>query len=564
MRELLTRLREKPLLTFELLTASLFLNILALTPPLFFILVFNRYVTSGFDGTLITLSTGMILAVTLKSAFGLARNRLVEDLAGDRDTQRLHQAFLAIVRSRPAPLARLPKTQVMEAVQGPQSLQAAYSPQNIGAILDAPFAVLSVGLIFMLSTQLGLVSLAGLGATALFGVHGLHGARRPTKELGEAVTAGRHVAAQALQEPDTVRAFGCQGFLVRSWNTQMQRIQSLRRSAFRTEGLSQTCVEAAGLLMRAAIIALGARLVVQGQLTVGAVIGASFLAGLPMSVVSRLIRALAALNSAQEQNAKLGLVASLPLEPEKGLAVESYKGRLDFVDLAFAWPQAPGPLFESLSLSLTPGSVLVVTGRNGSGKTTLARLIAGLLTPSRGQIMVDGLDLRQVAPVWWRRQLIYLPQEPSFMNVSILENIRMANPDIPEEEIHGVIDRSGLRPFLNAHPQGPEQIVADGGRHFSPGVRRRLALARALATGGRLAVLDDPTEALDKEGCRTMLDAIRELARRQKTIIVLSNDMRVLNLAGVFLDLNAKPVPRITLPEVGERKSGQTMPLEQI
>ncbi|SMP64725.1 ATP-binding cassette, subfamily C, LapB [Desulfonatronum zhilinae] len=548
MKELLARLRAKPLLALELLTASLFINVLALTPPLFFILVFNRYVSSGFDGTLITLSVGMILAVLFKSAFTLARNRLAEDVAGDRESQRLHQAFVAVVRSRPAALARLPKTQVMEAVQGPQALQAAYSPQNIGAVLDAPFAVLSVGLIFLLSTQLGLATLAGLAVTALFGLHGLYGARKPAKELGEAVTAGRHVAAQALQEPDTVRAFGGQDFLVRSWNAHMRRIQSLRASTFRVESVSQAGSEAAGLLMRAVIIALGARLVVQGQLSVGAVIGASFLAGLPMGVVSRLIRALSAMTSAQEQTAKLGLVAGLPLEPDKGLAVESCKGRLDFVDLAFAWPQAPGPLFESLSLSLAPGNVLVVTGRNGSGKTTLARLVVGLLTPIRGQIMVDGLDLRQVAPAWWRRQLVYLPQEPSFMNVSIRENIRMANPDITDENLPGIIERSGLRPYLNAHPQGLEQILADGGRHLSPGVRRRLALARALAADGPLVLLDDPTEALDKEGCRTMLDVIRDLEQRQKTILIFSNDMRVLNLAGLFLDLNIKPVPRVTQP----------------
>lgn len=546
MNELLSRLRAKPLLAFELLTASLFINVLALTPPLFFILVFNRYITGGFDGTLITLSVGMVLAVIFKSAFGLARNRLAEDVAGDREPQRLHRAFQVLVRARAATLARLPKAQVMEAVQGPQALQAAHSPQNIGAVLDAPFAVLSVGLVFLLSPQLGMATLVGMAVSGLFGMYGLRGARKPTKELGEAATAGRHVAAQALQEPDTVRVFGGQGALLRSWNAQMQRIQTLRGAAFRVEGLSQAGAEAAGLLTRAVIIALGARLVVQGQLSVGAVIGASFLAGLPMGLVSRLIRALATMNAAQAQSDKLSLLANLPLEPEKGLAIESYKGRLDFGDVAFAWPGAPGPLFESLTMNLPPGSILAVTGRNGTGKTTLARLIVGLLTPSRGQIMVDGLDLRQVAPAWWRRQIVYLPQEPSFMAVSILENIRMANPDVTDEEIRDVIRRSGLKPFLDAHPQGAEQVVEDGGRLLSPGIRRRLALARALATGGRLAVLDDPTEALDREGCRTMLDVIRDLTGQNKTVVVLSNDMRMLNLAGMFLDLNAKPVPRVT------------------
>jgi len=163
--------------------------------------------------------------------------------------------------------------------------------------------------------------------------------------------------------------------------------------------------------------------------------------------------------------------------------------------------------------------------------------------------MVDGLDLRQVAPAWWRRQVVYLPQEPTFIRASILENIRFANPDMANEDLQQVIALAGLRSFLNAYPKGAEQVVEDGGRLLSPGIRRRLALARALATGGQLAVLDDPTEALDAEGCRTIIDVMKDLASRQKTIIVFTNDMRVLNLADLFLDINVKPVPKITVTD---------------
>ncbi|NCC77922.1 MAG: hypothetical protein EOM08_16000, partial [Clostridia bacterium] len=92
MKELLLLLRARPLLSIELLVASLFINLLGLTPPLFFILVFNRYVNSGFDGTLITLTCGMILAVVLKSLFGMTRNRLAEEVSGQRDPLRMSQA----------------------------------------------------------------------------------------------------------------------------------------------------------------------------------------------------------------------------------------------------------------------------------------------------------------------------------------------------------------------------------------------------------------------------------------------------------------------------------------
>ena len=552
MKELLSLLRARPGLTAELLVASLLINVLGLTPPLFFILVFNRYVNSGFDGTLITLTTGMVLAVALKFVFGLARNRLAEEVSGERDPLRMVQAFQMLLRARVASLARQSRTQVMEAVQAPQVGQSACSPQNIAAVLDAPFAVLSVILVFMLSAQLGLVTVAALAITTILSVLGLRGSRKAMREIGESVAAGRQMATQVLQDPDTVRAFGCRNFLLGAWNEHMRCLHALRRTAFRAEGLSQGGLEATTLFTRTAIIALGAHQVVQGELTVGALIGASFLAGMPISIFSRFFRASSALNAAQEQTDKLRQLVALPLEADKGLAVDGFKGRLEFADLAFAWPGAPAPLFESLSLELEAGGFLAVSGRNGTGKTTLARLLAGLLDPGRGQIMIDGLDLRQVAPEWWRRQLVYLPQEPSFIRATVLENIRLAGPDMNDEDLARVIAQAGLKPFMNAHPQGPEMVVEEGGRTLSPGIRRRLALARALATDGQMVVLDDPTEALDAEGCKTVIEVIRDLAARKKTLVVFSNDVRILSMAGMYLDLNAKPVPRITSPGQGQ------------
>lgn len=552
MKDLLLLLRARPLLSFELLVASLFINVLGLTPPLFFILVFNRYVSSGFDGTLITLTVGMVLALALKFLFGLARNRLAEEVVGERDPQRMTHAFQVLVRARIAALARVPKTQVMEAVQAPQASQSACSPQNIAAVLDAPFAILSVILVFMLSLALGLVTATALLITAILSVLGQRGSRQPMLEIGESVAAGRQMSAQALQDPDTVRAFGCRSFLLEAWDEHVRRMHALRRTAFRVEGLSQGGLDAAALLTRTAVIAIGAHQVVHGELTVGALIGASFLAGMPISIFSRFFRASFALNAAQEQGEKFRQLGALPLEADKGLAVDRFKGRLEFVDLSFGWPGAPGPLFESLSLELEAGGFLAVSGRNGTGKTTLARLIAGLLDPVRGQIMIDGLDLRQVAPEWWRRQLVYLPQEPAFIRATVVENIRLAGPDMKDEDLARVIAQAGLKPFLNAHPQGPQMVVEEGGRTLSPGIRRRLALARALATDGQMVVLDDPTEALDAEGCKTVIEVIRDLSARKKTLVVFSNDVRILSMAGVYLDLNAKPVPRVTAPGRGQ------------
>ena len=199
--------------------------------------------------------------------------------------------------------------------------------------------------------------------------------------------------------------------------------------------------------------------------------------------------------------------------------------------------------------------VLVVSGANGAGKTTLARLLIGLLEPNRGQILIDGLELKQVLPEWWRRQVIYLPQEPAFLNATIAENLRLAKPDMDDHEMNRVIDAVGLRNYLDESPKGFETQVTGNGRHMSRGIRRRLALARALATDGALAILDEPTEGLDGEGCAAVYALMNDLVKRGRTIIVFSHDPTIVKGAAAILDLNSKPVPRVsTMPRAVDGK----------
>jgi len=112
-----------------------------------------------------------------------------------------------------------------------------------------------------------------------------------------------------------------------------------------------------------------------------------------------------------------------------------------------------------------------------------------LLAPSRGQVVVDGVDLAQVAPEWWRRQLVYLPQEPGFMNATVRENILAFNPNLDEVGLNTVIREAGLESFFATSQKGFDMELVGGGRNLPLGIRRRLALARALACDGRLVIL---------------------------------------------------------------------------
>jgi ATP-binding cassette subfamily C protein LapB len=226
--------------------------------------------------------------------------------------------------------------------------------------------------------------------------------------------------------------------------------------------------------------------------------------------------------------------------------------------VAFSFEGSTAPIFESLNMELTPGSVLVICGNNGTGKSTSARLLLGLIEPTRGQIFVDGLDLQQVSPEWWRRQVIFQPQEPSLLNATIEENLKINAPEMDLADLNIVVDTCGLRKFLDESPDGLSTMVVDNGWRLSEGIRRRIALGRALTTNGMLAVIDEPTESLDAEGCKAVQQIMSTMTQQGKTIIVMSHDPNIVKGPHILLDLNVKPTP--TVNRIGSASTNKSTP----
>ena len=418
-----------------------------------------------------------------------------------------------------------------------------------------PFALLFIFALFLLNPLLSGIVASFVVVVFLIGTISAFALRKPTRALLETSGPGNALVSTAIAEMDMVRAFNAGGFLLGAWEKHVRVTQGLRRFVVSRQGLLQSITQSSTALMSVCVISVGATLVVLGEFDVGAMIGANILGSRALMPISRFAQMGELFAKARQSMDLLREFTKVPLEASTGSAKKKYEGGIELRDLAFAYPASSGPLFESLTLKLAPGTVLVVSGANGAGKTTLARLLIGLLEPNRGQILIDGLELKQVLPEWWRRQVIYLPHEPAFLNATIAENLRLAKPDMDDHEMNRVIEAVGLRNFLDESPKGFETPVTGNGRHMSRGIRRRLALARALATDGALAILDEPTEGLDGEGCAAVYALMNDLVKRGRTIIVFSHDRTIVKGAAAILDLNSKPVPRIsTMPRAVDGK----------
>ncbi|MCB2102791.1 MAG: ATP-binding cassette domain-containing protein, partial [Rhodobacterales bacterium] len=398
MAELFRRLGARPGLTAELVVATVFVTLLALATPLFVIQVLNRYLAHGVDATLATLTAGAVLAVILEYGFREVRLRLAAALSAGPDAALSNWAFATLTRMRSQALSGLSARRRQDLMQGPDLVQTAYAPSNLTVLLDLPFALLFVGALYLLSPVLAGIALVFIAANLIMALVGLRLLKAPTKALSAANAGQAVMGGTAIHGGDTIRAFNAGPFLRRAWRQHRLRTDGLRRRVTANNGRLQSLAGASGNLMTIATIAVGAMLVVSGHLTVGAMIGANILSRRALVPFSGLARMAMPLARAREVLSSLEPLTRVALEPAGGTTLPAYGGGLELRDLAFAWRGARTPLFEGLSLTLAPGESLVVTGGNGSGKTTLARLLVGLMEPSRGQVLADGVDLRQLAP----------------------------------------------------------------------------------------------------------------------------------------------------------------------
>ncbi len=545
MIEIIKQLSSKPVLFGEMLLASLFGNLLALVSPIFVILVLNRYIAHGVDSTLATLAMGTVIAIILEYIFRRIRYRFAETLNENPDKKREINTFNSAKNSKTFTFSQIPGEIIRDIFSSTDSIRHVYSPSNICLLLDVPFAVLFLSTLYFLNPILCYITLAFVTVVSFGVLLGILSLRAPIQNMRQASNLRAQVIDSLVSSPDTIRAFDLSNYLETYWTAATNSMHTLSYYIWDRQNRIQSAIRAATAFLTVIIISIGALLVVDGKLDVGAMIGANILAARALMPIIGLSQQVDGWVRAGQAGRSLADFVQIPRERKSGTAINNYTGNIEIKNMTFTYPNLGSTLIDDLNFSVKAGEVLCISGRNGSGKTTLVRLISGLLEPSRGQILVGGIDLQQIAPDWWRKQIMYLPQEPYFMNGSIRENFNAFNPDLTAQEIRKFLVEVGLEALADESPGGLDQPAGKGGANFSLGVRRRLALARALSHGGPLAILDEPTEGIDNIGASYVYKVMNDMAANGKTIIACSHDREIIRGAHLFLDLNERPQPII-------------------
>lgn len=512
--------------------ASVVTNILGLAGILFSMQVYDRVIPAQSMPTLVILFLGVLLAIGFD--YLLRKLRVgITDILGKRADLRLSDlvfghALRVRNRSRPTSTGTF-----ISQLRDLDQVRDMLTSTTVAAVADLPFFLLFLAILAFIG---GVLALVPLVAVVLLLVPSLLAQRRlrvyATESMRES-SLRNALLVEAVQGIEDIKALQAEERFQRQWN----HYNSVAGEAqLRLRGLSASLSTWSMSVQNgvyAAVIFVGAPMVIDGGITTGTLVATSMLASrmiAPMAQVSGLLgRWQHAKLATQSLNQIMGLPTDSP-DAEHRIPLPAVTGSFALRSAVFTYadPNA-APALTVPRLDIAPGEKIALLGRNGAGKSTLLQGLSGMLPPVSGEVLLDDLALQQVDPADVRRDVSLLTQTSRLFHGTLRENLTMGAPHASAAEIQAALEMVGALDFVRRLRDGLEHVVLEGGLGLSGGQLQSLLLARLLLRRPSVALLDEPTAAMDEVAERHFIDRFREWSQG-RTVVVATHRMRVLDL----------------------------------
>ena len=497
---------------------SLFINLLGLAVPIYSMQVLDRVLSSGSKNTLVMLTLIVAASVVFSGLITALRSITFTQVSrwiDDRLSTEIVHKTIGLALRRPSIGAQ--PLRDLNVVRG------FIASPTFGSLLDAPWAIIFFVVLFLINTTIGYV-VAG-AAIVLLGL-AILAQKFPSKLVassGDAQVKSMQAFETVVRNAEVVRAMGMEDAATRMWREQNDKTLEDGYKAGNIGTVISNSTKTFRMGLQIIITGLGAWLVINEQMTMGAIIAVNMLTGKALAPFDAAVAIYQGWTNVKKAHKRLLAVFEFEEATERNLELPAPTGAVSVSNASYQDPKSKRWLLKSVSLDFPAGSSAGIIGPSGSGKTTLARLLVGVKKPTSGQVTLDNASLDQWQPHQFAEAVGYLPQDIELFSGTVAENIARMQSGVEDESIVTAAQMAEVHDFILGLPNGYQTDIGENGSALSAGQRQRIALARCFFGAPKVIVLDEPNSNLDTEGEQALVQAMHNAREKGITVLVVAH-----------------------------------------
>ena len=511
--------------------ASFLTNFFALGTSLFSMIVYNRIIPSNALESLTVLVSGMLLLMVVDYAIRGIRNHFLSAAGIDSDLALADRLFTQVMdlqfKSRKGSVGALANT-----LKEFEHIREFFASATLVALIDLPFAFIFLLAIILVGNWMALPVVIGIFCVIAVTLYIQPRMKALAKSSFDDGQSKHSVLVESLTGLETIKLLGAGGFMRRRLRVVLERQADVSEQTKNNTHFSSNFSQSVQQLVQMAVVAVGAYLVNDGHIAYGAIIASTMLSGKALAPFAQVSQLMVRLNQINVSYEALNELMKQPKEhPEDKffLPRERFKGSIEFVNVTFTYPGQQSPVLQDVSFKINAGERVAMLGHVGSGKTTISRLIAGLYEADSGNILIDGIDVRQIAPSNLRENIGFSMQDVWLMSATVEQNITLGAIDTRPEDILWAGAIAGVSDFVDKHPDGYKLVLKERGESLSGGQRQTISLARALVRKPAMVILDEPTSSMDARSEQVFVSRFKN-SGLPSTLVVITHRTSLLTL----------------------------------